>query len=263
MGPQKSQCAIILSDLVGKLDERRKLVSFAVAVAIAAIGVLPATGRAQTVDVAIVLAADVSLSIDEEEFQLQRRGYAAAVTNPQFVQAIQEGAHKAVALCFVEWAGPAEQAVVAKWAAIRDGEGAAEFAKMLLEAPRLFYGRTAIGAAIDFAAAQLETGGLVAARRIIDVSGDGTNNTGSAVTVARDEAVAKGITINGLAIINEKVGDRPGSFLYVHTHPPGGLPNYYRENVIGGPGAFMLHIVNFDTFAEAMTNKLLVEISQR
>jgi hypothetical protein len=82
------------------------------------------------------------------------------------------------------------------------------------------------------------------------------------VTAARDEAVAKGITINGLAIINEKTGGQPGTFLYVHTHPPGGLPNYYRENVIGGPGAFVLQIVNFDTFAEAMTNKLLTEVSQ-
>ena len=93
------------------------------------------------------------------------------------------------------------------------------------------------------------------------MSGDGSNNSGRLVTAARDEAVAKGITINGLAIINEKNGGEPGTFQYVHTHPPGGLPNYYHENVIGGPGAFVLQIVNFDNFAEAMTNKLLTEIS--
>jgi hypothetical protein len=94
------------------------------------------------------------------------------------------------------------------------------------------------------------------------VSGDGSDNSGQLVTVARDKAVAKGITINGLAIINEKPGREPGAVFYEHTHPPGGLPNYYRENVIGGRGAFVLQIVNFDTFAEAMTNKLLTEVSQ-
>ncbi len=238
----------------------RRLVSFAVAAVFAAIAIVPAMARAQTVDAAIALAADVSISIDDEEFQLQRRGYAAAVTNPQFVQAIQAGVHGAVALCFLEWAGLDQRAVVAKWMPIHDGEGAAEFAKILLDAPRSFAGITAIGAGIDFAVAQLEAGGIAAKRRIIDVSGDGSDNSGQPVTVARDDAVAKGITINGLAIINEK--REPGTSFYGHTHPPGGLPKYYRENVIGGPGAFVLEIMNFDTFAEAMTNKLLAEVSQ-
>ena len=241
----------------------RRLVSFAAGVAFATIAVLPAMTRAETADVAIALTADVSRSIDDEEFQLQRQGYAAAVTNPRFVQAIQSGPHGAVALCFLEWAGPDQLAVVAKWMVIRDGKGAAEFAKILLDAPRSSAGRTAIGAGIDFAVAQFETGDVAAKRRIIDVSGDGSNNSGRLVTEARDEAVAKGITINGLAIINEKTSGEPGTFRYVHTHPPGGLPNYYRDNVIGGPGAFVLQIVNFDTFAEAMTNKLLTEISER
>ncbi len=240
-----------------------RLVPFAVALAaaLAAIAISLAGARAQTVDIAIALAADVSLSIDNEEFQLQRQGYAAAVTNPQFVQAIQAGAHGAVALCYLEWAGPDQLTVVANWMVIHDDEEAAEFAKMLLDAPRSFAGHTAIGAGIDFAVAQLEASGIAAKRNIIDVSGDGSNNSGRPVTVARDEAVAKGITINGLAIINEKTAER-GTFFYVHTHPPGGLPNYYRENVIGGPGAFVLQIVNFDTFADAMTNKLLTEVSQ-
>jgi hypothetical protein len=239
----------------------RRLVSFAAGVAFATIAVLPAMTRAETADVAIALTVDVSRSIDDEEFQLQRQGYAAAVTNPRFVQAIQSGPHGAVALCFLEWAGPDQLAVVAKWMVIRDGKGAAEFAKILLDAPRSSAGRTAIGAGIDFAVAQFETGGVAAKRRIIDVSGDGSNNSGRLVTEARDEAVAKGITINGLAIINEKTSGEPENFRYVHTHPPGGLPNYYRDNVIGGPGAFVLQIVNFDTFAEAMTNKLLIEVS--
>lgn len=234
---------------------------FAASVAAAEMAIPPPIARAQTVDVAIALTADVSRSIDNEEFQLQRRGYAAAVTAPRFLQAIQTGTHGAIALCFLEWAGPEQQAVVAKWMVIRDGEGAAEFAKILLDAPRSFLGRTAIGAGIDFAATQFETNDVSAKRRIIDVSGDGNNNSGRLVTEARDDAVAKGITINGLAIINEKTGGEPGTFLYTHTHPAGGLANYYRENVIGGPGAFVLQIVNFDTFAEAMTNKLITEIS--
>ncbi len=242
---------------------QNRLGSFAIAATFAAIAIFPARARAQPVDVAIALAADVSRSIDDEEFQLQRRGYAAVVTNSRFVQTIQAGARGAVALCFLEWAGPDQLTAVAKWMVIHDDEGATEFAKILLDAPRSFVGRTAIGAGIDFAVAQFETGGgVVAKRRIIDVSGDGTNNSGRPVTGARDEAVVKGITINGLAIINEKTGGEPGTFFYVHTHPPGGLANYYRENVIGGPGAFVLRIVNFDTFAEAMTNKLLTEVSQ-
>jgi hypothetical protein len=241
---------------------RWRVLFIAAGAALVATATLPAAAPAQTVDVAIALAADVSRSIDDEEFRLQRRGYAAALTNPQFVQAIQSGVHGAVALCFVEWAGPDQQAVVAKWMAIRDGEGATDFAKILLDAPRSFAGRTAIGDGIDFARAQLDAGGFAAARRVIDVSGDGTNNSGREVTAARDDAVGKAITINGLAIINEKTGGVAGSFLYAHTHPPGGLPTYYRDNVIGGPGAFVLQMVNFDTFAEAMTNKLLSEISQ-
>ena len=239
----------------------RRFVSFAVGMALGAIAILPAMTHAQTVDVAIALAADVSRSIDDEEFQLQRQGYAAAVTDSRLGQAIQAGKHKAIALCFLEWAGPDQLTAVAKWMVIRDRESAAEFAKILLDAPRSSTGRTAIGAGIDFAVAQLEAGGIAAERRIIDVSGDGSNNSGRLVTEARDEAVANGITINGLAIINEKTGGVPGTLLYVHTHPPGGLPNYYRENVIGGPGAFVMQIVNFDTFAEAMTNKLLTEVS--
>jgi Protein of unknown function (DUF1194) len=222
---------------------------------------LPTVALAQNVDVAIALAADVSRSINDDEFQLQRRGYAAALTNPRFLQAIQSGANGAIALCFIEWAGPGEHAMVVKWMVIRDSKGAAEFAKILLSAPRSFEGRTAIGDGIDFARAQLDADGVTATRRVIDVSGDGSNNSGHPVTAAREDAVAKGITINGLAIINEETGGVPGTFLYLHTHPPGGLPNYYRYNVIGGPGAFVLQIVNFSTFAEAMTDKLVSEIS--
>src|SRR5947207_2877504 len=114
-----------------------------------------------------------------------------------------------------------------------------------------------IGAAIDFAVQRLQASPAQAERQVIDVSGDGTSNAGRAVTEARDEAVAAGITINGLAIVNNR--SSPGYAF--HTQPPGGLPKYYRENVIGGPGAFLLQVENFDSFAESMTRKLVTEIA--
>ena len=220
---------------------------------------LAGAARAETVDVALVLAADVSRSIDAGEFKLQRQGYAAAITSPKVLSAIQAGTHRAIALCFVEWSGPEEQAVVAKWTIIRDGESAAEFANSLMEQPRSFSGRTSISAGIDFAVAQLAASGIVSERRVIDVSGDGTNNAGRDVGSARDEAVAAGVTINGLAIINE----RPAGYFFAHTQPPEGLPAYYQNNVVGGAGSFLLVVKDFSTFGEAMTNKLLTEIAAR
>lgn len=224
---------------------------------------LPSAGaaRAEQVDVAVVLAADVSRSIDDDEFQLQRQGYASAITSPKVLKAIHAGVRGAIALCFVEWAGPGEEAVVANWAVIRDEKTAAAFAEMLIKAPRSFAGRTAIGDGIGFAASLFEESGIAAERRVIDVSGDGTNNSGRPVTFARDETVKKNITINGLAIINERTSGPFGTFSYNHTHPPGGLPKYYNDNVIGGTGAFVVQVVNFDTFSDAITSKLISEIS--
>lgn len=238
-----------------------RLLSFAVGLMMASLPLAADAAPAEKVDVALVLAADVSRSIDEGEFQLQRQGYAAAITSPQVLTAIRAGAHGAIALCFVEWAGPGEEAVIVQWTVIGDGESAAGVAETLVKAPRSSAGRTAIGDGIDFAAAQLAASGITADRRVIDVSGDGNNNAGRPVFEARNEAVAKGITINGLAIINEQTGGEPGSFFFGHTHPPGGLPNYYRDNVIGGVGAFVMQVVNFDTFADAIKSKLITEIS--
>ena len=218
---------------------------------------LAGAARAETVDVALVLATDVSRSIDSGEFQLQRKGYAEAVTNPRVLTAVQAGTYHAIALCFVEWSGPDEQAVVVDWTIIRDGETAAEFAAKLNTAPRSFTGRTAIGAGIDFAMAQLARSGVTAERRIIDVSGDGTNNAGRPVTDARDAAVAQGAIINGLAILNE----RPEGYFFAHTQPPEGLPAYYQNNVVGGNGAFLQVVKDFSTFGDAITNKLMTEIA--
>jgi hypothetical protein len=223
------------------------------------LGLAAAAGaaHAESVDVALVLAADVSRSIDDGEFQLQRKGYAEGIASARVLTAIAAGNHHAIAITFVEWAGPDEQMVVAKWSVIRDGESAAEFAQTLLTAPRSYAGRTSISAAVDFAMALFEKSGVEADRRIIDISGDGTNNSGRPITDARDEAVAKGVTINGLAIINE----RPQGYFFAHTQPPGGLPNWYKENVVGGTGSFLLVVKDFSSFGDAITNKLLNEIA--
>jgi len=216
-----------------------------------------AGARAEQVDLLLVLAADVSRSIDDGEFNLQRKGYAQAMTDPRVLRAIVGGRHHAIAITFVEWAGAPEQNVVIDWTVVRDEEGAGAVAATMLSAQRSFLGRTSISAAIDFSMERLAVAPAEADKRIIDISGDGTNNSGRAVTEARDQAVAAGITINGLAIINTQAN--PGYAF--HTQPPGGLPKYYEENVIGGPGAFLIQVENFDTFAEAITRKLVTEIA--
>src|SRR5438477_2486086 len=216
-----------------------------------------AVARAETVDLLLVLAADVSRSIGDGEFNLQRKGYAAAMTDPRVLRAIAGGRNHAIAITFIEWSGASDQNVVVDWTVIRDEEAAGGVAATIIAAPRSFLGRTSISAAIDFAMERIAAAPIHADKRIIDVSGDGTNNSGRSITEARDQAIAAGVTINGLAIINTQAN--PGYAF--HTQPPGGLPKYYEENVIGGPGAFLMQIDNFDSFAEAMTRKLVTEIA--
>ena len=215
------------------------------------------SAHAQNADLLLVLAADVSRSVDASEFALQRKGYAAAVTDPRVIAAIRGGAIGAIAVSFIEWSGAGEQNVVADWTLIHDEEDAGGFAAQILAAPRSFVGRTSISGAIDFAMERFAAAAPKSERRVIDVSGDGTNNSGRPVTEARDQAVAQGVTINGLAIINE----RTNATYAFHTRPPGGLPEWYRQNVIGGPGAFLRVVENFETFADAMTSKLVSEIA--
>jgi hypothetical protein len=216
-----------------------------------------APARAQNVDLLLVLAADVSRSIDDGEFALQRKGYAAALSDPRVLKAITGGPNQSIALTFIEWSSADEQKTVVDWTVVHDGEDAAVIAGQILGAPRSFLSRTSISAAIDFSIDRLAAAPVAADRKVIDISGDGTSNAGRSVTEARDEAVAKGVTINGLAIINTQAS--PG--FTTHTQPPGGLPEYYRQNVIGGTGAFLLVVENFETFTEAMTRKLVSEIA--
>ncbi len=210
-----------------------------------------------SVDVALVLVDDVSRSIDDREFVLEKAGYGAAFLNPQVLAAIKAGPIGTIAVSYVEFAGDNEVQTVIDWTLIRDEASAKAFVARLKAAPRSAWGRTSISAGVDRAMQNLAESGLQATRRVIDVCGDGTNNAGRDVTAARDEAVAAGVTINGLAIINE----HPMSWTYAHVQPPGGLPKWYRNNVAGGPGAFVLEVHDFRTFGEAVTRKLVSEIA--
>ena len=212
---------------------------------------------AQSVDVALVLVTDVSRSIDDSEFNLEKQGYSDAFTSPQLLAAIHGGTVGAIAVAYIEFAGASEVRTVIDWFVIRDEAGAKAFVDQLQSAPRSFYGRTAISAGIDHAVQMLAEDGFDTPRRVIDVCGDGTNNAGREIGQARDDALHGGITINGLAIIN----DHPVSWTYAHVQPPGGLANYYRENVTGGPASFVLEVHDFHTFGEAMTRKLISEIA--
>lgn len=214
----------------------------------------------QALDVKIVLAADVSRSIDTDEFALQQRGYASAISDPRVIDAILAGRHGAIAVAFVEWAGLDEQKTIIDWKLIASADDARAFADALMAAPRAFVGRTAIGSAIDFSAGLLEAPGPEADRVVIDVSGDGTSNQGHSVTDARDAATSVGVTINGLAIFNRTAAAQ-GGYLALHTNPPGGIDKYYRDNVIGGFGAFVIRIDDFGSFEQAMIEKLITEIS--
>jgi hypothetical protein len=181
----------------------------------------------------------------------------AAISNPRVIEAIKSGPHGRIAICFIEWSGVGAQKVVIDWTVIDGTKAAQDFASQLDEAQRSFADRTSISGGIDFAMAQLEHAPFEAARRTIDVSGDGTNNSGRDVTAARDEALAQGVTINGLVILSEQ----PLSWNADHTNPPGGLEAYYRNNVTGGPNSFVLVAENFNTFGQAILNKLVAEVA--
>ncbi len=238
-----------------------KVVSALIVVTILTAGALIAAMPARAdddVDLLLVLAADVSRSIDATKFQLQRDGYAAAISDPRVMETIKSGRLGRIGLTFVEWSGIGAQHVVIDWTKIGDDAGAKVFGDRLLEAPRSFADRTSISGAIEFAMDQFIHAPFKATRRVIDVSGDGTNNAGRDVSSARDEALAQGVTINGLVILSEN----PMSWNPDHTNPPGGLDNYYRSNVIGGPGAFVMVAKDFNSFGQALIGKLIAEVAE-
>ncbi|SDA18046.1 Protein of unknown function [Methylobacterium sp. UNC378MF] len=212
-----------------------------------------------SVDLLLVLAADVSLSISEARFDLERRGYAEAFSDPRVLRAIGDGPTGRIGVALFDWAGPGEQQVAVDWMVVGSARDAADFAARLLAVPRPFYGRTAIGSAIGFATDLLARAPFRAERRVIDISGDGTGNAGRPIAEARDAAVAAGITVNGIVILTEPEG--MPAFLKEHTNPAGGLAAYYRSVVIGGEGAFVMTAESFAAFGRSLIAKLVREIS--
>lgn len=228
---------------------RRRALGGALALAAAPLPVV----AAEPVDLLLVLAVDVSRSIDDDEAQLQRQGYAEALTSPRVLAGITGGLTGAIALAYIEWADWSYQRLVVPWARIAGPADAQNFAAAITEAPRIAMRRTSLSGAITFAMAALRDCPFEGTRQVIDISGDGVNNSGPSAESLRDQAIAEGITINGLPIVN----DRPT----FGRLPPVPIDQYYRESVIGGPGAFLIVAEDFVSFRQAVLRKLVREIS--
>jgi len=219
--------------------------------------ILGAEARADTpVDLELVLAVDVSRSIDANEARLQRKGYVAAFRDPDVIRAIRSGDIGRIAVAYFEWAGASPAQVVVDWTLIDGRESSHAFADALDRVSPSSALYTSISHAIDFALPLFEANGFEGVRRVIDVSGDGPNNWGALVTTARDKAVARGVTINGLPILDE------GGGMYSRFNIPN-LDLYYRDCVIGGPGAFLVVAQDFTDFARAVRRKMILEIAGR
>jgi hypothetical protein len=207
------------------------------------------------VDVELVLAVDVSYSMDPEEQQLQREGYITAITSREFMQALRQGINGKVAITYFEWAGPFDQKIIVPWRLIDGPEAADAVADEIARAPYRRASRTSIAGALNFAKPLFDASGYRGLRRVIDVSGDGPNNSGPLVQLVRDDVLAAGITINGLPIMLK----RPNTF----SMDIDNLDVYYEDCVIGGPGAFVVSIHAREQFKEATRTKLVLEVAGR
>ena len=213
------------------------------------------SGNAVPVDVELVIAVDVSYSMDPDEQKLQREGYIRALTSREFLNALREGAQGKIAVTYFEWAGQYDQKIVMPWRLIDGPEAADAVAAEIANAPYRRASRTSISGGLIFASKLFESSGYRGTRRVIDVSGDGTNNAGELIVPTRDNVLAQGITINGLPIMLKR--PNPGS-LDIEN-----LDFYYEDCVIGGPGAFVVPIHNTDQFIDATRTKLILEIAGR
>jgi len=220
----------------------RALVALFLGSALALAAAPPA--RAETVDTALVLALDVSLSVDDSEYALQRDGIATAFESPALAAAVAGGTHHAIDVMVLEWSDPELQTVSVDWTRVGDAASARAFAAKVRATQRSSHGLTALGNGLLAAGAAFKRLPDTAARRVIDVSGDGMANIGAATSEVRDALLAQGITINGLVIMN----DEPW------------VDGYYNENVVGGPGAFLMQVEDYRSFAAAIRQKLVSEI---
>nr|WP_295468723.1 DUF1194 domain-containing protein [Mesorhizobium sp.] len=208
----------------------------------------------QVVDVELVLAVDVSLSMSPDELVIQRDGYVAALTDGAVLKAIAEGLHGRIAVTYVEWAGATVQQVVVPWSVIATAEDAGAFVAKMTATPPRSARRTSISAALEFAGLLFENSGYRGTKRVIDVSGDGPNNQGGPVDQTRDRIAAKGITINGLPLMTNDGG-------MISAYDISNLDSYYTDCVIGGPGAFMIPVNGWAQFPEAIRRKLVLELA--
>jgi Protein of unknown function (DUF1194) len=242
--------------------------NLAVVAAVAAAGLVLAASAAPTVpkfadtrasaipvDVELVIAVDVSYSMDPDEQALQREGYVLALTSKEFLQALRHGPHGKIAITYFEWAGQSDQKILMPWRVIDGPESADAVAGEIARAPIRRASRTSISGALRFAKPLFDDSGYRGLRRVIDVSGDGANNAGPLVEIIRDDVLAAGITINGLPIMLK----RP----YTGTMDIDNLDEYYEDCVIGGPGAFVIPIREREKFIEATRTKLILEVAGR
>jgi hypothetical protein len=230
----------------------RSLLSAAALIASLSFSVAASAQDRPQVDVELVLAVDISYSMDYDELNLQREGYILAITSEQFLDAMRRGPLGKIAVTYVEWAGSGEQQVVVPWTIIEDPRSADEFAVQLKNAPLRRAYRTSISGALQFSAA-LFGSHYKGLRRVIDISGDGTNNQGDLVEPTRDDVLRKGITINGLPVMLKTP--------YASMVDVTDLDMYYQDCVIGGPGAFLVPVRERHQFADAIRNKLLLEVA--
>lgn len=239
------------------------------AITIAALtAAIPYTVGAQTssdlpkVDMLLCLAADVSESVQPDEYDLQREGHASAIEDPRIVRLIGKGLHGKVAVAYVEWARQDQQFLGVDWHVIGDAASARDFAQKIRTSPDPPWltapvRNTSTGEAIQYCLRQFEKAEFAADRRVIDISSDGTNNIGVEVTEVRDQAVSDGIVINVLAIEDPVDVAHP----FTHTRPKGGLVNYFKAKVAGGSGAFVVSAESYDSFGESMKRKFLLELA--
>jgi len=245
--PQKRELRLL--SFTGTSGRKWALLSRAIPLTLLVMLAGAAGAKAQpAVDLQLVLAVDASGSVDQVRFDLQKQGYVAAFRHARVLQAIRSGPNQAIAVTMVQWTGPVLQVQVVGWAPVGDEKTATTFANAIERAPRqLFGGGTSISGAIDYAATLFPLSPFRASRHVIDVSGDGSNNRGRPVMLARDAAIAAGIGINGLPILA--------------LEPD--LDRYYYDNVIGGLGAFVVAARNYETFADAILKKLIMEIAAK
>ena len=232
---------------------RRPLLALYLGLTLAVAGTASKPADAEPVDVELILAVDVSLSMSSTELAIQRDGYAAALTHEHVIQAIQDGVHGRIAISYVEWAGATVQHVIVPWTIISNLDDAADVARRLTLNPANSARRTSIAGALRFAGDMFAESPFQGMKRVVDISGDGANNQGGLVVEARDALVAQGITINGLPLMTS------GGFSTAYD--VANLDIYYRDCVIGGPGAFMIPVNDWSQFPEAVRRKLVLELA--